>query len=144
MTQAEAVAGTRAVFFDFDGVILESAAIKTRAFHDLFADRGEHLPRILEHHRENLGVSRFEKFDWIYRELFDEPLTEELSRELGERYSRLALEQTLSCPLVAGALETLGLLRGRSLCFVVSATPQDELELVVRCALATTTFRVCA
>lgn len=122
----------QAVLFDFDGVILESAGIKTQAFRDLFADRGEHLPAILEHHLQNLGVSRFEKFAWIYRELLREPLSEELSSELGERYSELALAQTLSCPMVEGARETLSWLRGRALAFVASATPQEELELIVR------------
>ena len=41
------------------------------------------------------------------------------------------LDKVLACPLVVGAEELLAWLRGRALCFVVSATPQEELELIV-------------
>lgn len=121
-----------AVVFDFDGVILESGTIKQQAFLDLYADRPELAPAILEHHRRHLGVSRFEKFAWIERELVGGRLTAERSAELGRRYSELVLEKTLACPLVPGAAELLGWLEGRLPAFVASATPQAELELIAR------------
>ncbi len=121
----------RAVAFDFDGVILESGPIKQRAFLDLFADRPELEPRILAHHRRYLGVSRYDKLAWIHRELLGRPLSSEELADEGRRYSKLVLEQVLACPLVAGAEELLRGLEGRLLSFVVSATPQEELELIV-------------
>ena len=55
-----------AVVFDFDGVILESADVKTRAFVELYAAHGaEVVDRVREHHLANLGISRFKKFAWI-------------------------------------------------------------------------------
>ncbi len=124
-------AAIAAVAFDFDGVILESGAIKQQAFLDLFADRPELQPRILAHHREHLGVSRFDKLAWIHRELLGRPLAAEELAEQGRRYSALVLEQVLACPLVPGAERLLRSLAGRLPCFVVSATPQEELELIV-------------
>ncbi len=121
-----------AVCFDCDGVILESTAIKSRAFLELFADHPQHLEAILAHHRENLGLSRFRKFEWIYRRLLGRDLEGEESRRLGERYSALVLEGALNCPLVPGAPELLAELRGRVPLFLVSGTPQEELELIVR------------
>lgn len=121
----------RAVAFDFDGVILESGAIKQQAFLDLFADHARLHPRILAHHRRNLGVSRFDKIAWIHRELLGRPLDPAELAEEGRRYSSLVLEEVLSCPLVAGAERLLRSLQGRLLGFVVSATPQEELELIV-------------
>ena len=121
-----------AIVFDFDGVILESAAGKGKAFLDLFSDYPEHLEAIRAHHLANLGVSRFEKFEWIYGNLLERPLSEAESRELGRRYSELVFETTVASPFVPGALELLESLVGRSPLFVASATPQAELEAVIQ------------
>lgn len=124
--------GLRAVFFDFDGVILESVAIKDQAFQQLFSDHPEHLDRILKHHRVHLGHSRFEKFEWIYRELLRRPLGNRESLVLGKRFSALVEAGVLSCPMVPGARELLEALRGSHLeSWVVSATPQRELESII-------------
>ena len=121
----------RAVAFDFDGVILESGSIKQQAFLDLFADRPDLQPGVLAHHRQNLGVSRYDKLAWIHRELLGRELGPEELAEEGRRYSALVLEQVLACPLVPGCQELFGWLPARLPCFVVSATPQQELELIV-------------
>ncbi len=120
-----------AVVFDFDGVILESAEIKTEAFLELFSGHPEHRDAILRHHYEHLGVSRFEKFAWIYRHLLGRELDEAEARRLGEAYSALVLERVLACPPVPGAFELLADLRGRLRAFVASGTPQAELERIV-------------
>ncbi len=128
---ASAAAPLRAIAFDFDGVILESGLIKQQAFLELFAHRPELRARILAHHRRHLGVSRFDKIAWIHRELLGRALgPEELAAE-GRRYSELVLERVLACPMVTGAKDLLRDLEGRLLSFVVSATPQQELELIV-------------
>ena len=54
----------KAIFFDFDGVILESVSIKGDVFQKLFADYPEHLAEILNYHLENGGVSRYDKFEY--------------------------------------------------------------------------------
>ena len=122
----------RAVIFDFDGVILESADIKTEAFRDLFADFPDHVPAILAYHTANVGISRYLKFEWIYRELLHQPLSEEEKAALGERFSALALDKILRCPFVPGAQEALAALAGKALRFVASGTPQAELEMIVQ------------
>jgi phosphoglycolate phosphatase-like HAD superfamily hydrolase len=121
-----------ALFFDFDGVVLESATIKEDAFAALFADLPEHRESILDHHRRNLGVSRFEKFEWIYRELLGRTLEPAESDALGRRFSSLVRQRLLDCPLVPGALQLLEALRDRARCFVVSGTPTEELREIVR------------
>ena len=121
----------RAVAFDFDGVILESGSIKQQAFLDLFADRPDLQPRVLAHHRQNLGISRYDKLAWMHRHLLGRELSPEELAEEGRRYSALVLEQVLACPMVEGAEDLLRRLAPRVPCFVVSATPQSELELIV-------------
>lgn len=122
----------RAVVFDFDGVILESAEIKTEAFCELFAHLGPtQVAQVREHHLANLGISRFVKFDWIYQNIVQQPLAEPDKLELGERFSAIALRKVLDCPFVPGAEAALAALAGRYPLFVASGTPQGELDRVV-------------
>jgi len=122
----------RAIVFDFDGVILESAEVKTEAFVELYADYG---PAIVDgvraHHLANLGISRFKKFSWIAENLLRQPIGEAELAALGKRFSELALARVLSSPFVDGAEEALIELAPRYKLFVASGTPHDELALIV-------------
>ena len=122
---------TRVVAFDFDGVILESAEIKTTAFRRLFEDWPDDVDRIVQYHLDNAGVSRFEKFRVIYREMLGLPLSGDEERELGERFSALVLEEVLTCPFVDGARELLARRCDELPLFVASGTPEEELRHIV-------------
>ena len=118
----------RAAILDFDGVVLESADIKTRAFERLF----EGDPRAVAHHHQHAGVSRYEKFRHIRTEILGLSYTEEDERVLGDRFRELVLEEVLRCPFVPGALELLRRRSGQLPLYVASGTPQDELRDIVR------------
>lgn len=118
----------RLVVFDFDGVILESAGIKTVAFPELFAEYPRHQAAIRDYHLAHQGVSRFKKFEWVYRELLRQPLDEAESQRLGDGFTRLVLQKVLTAPFVPGALELLRHLHGRLPLAVASGTPQGELR----------------
>lgn len=121
----------KAIIFDFDGVILESADIKTVAFLELFNHRPDLQPAILQHHLDNLGVSRYDKFAWIYKELLGLPFTAEIREQLGRDFSALVLQKVMDSPFVPGALAALQLLSVNVPLFVASGTPQEELDLIV-------------
>ncbi|CAK0764368.1 Phosphoglycolate phosphatase-like HAD superfamily hydrolase [Azospirillaceae bacterium] len=118
-----------ALFFDFDGVILESADIKTAAFEALFASVPEHLPQIVSLHRRLGGVSRYEKFSMIHRDILRVPFSDAERIMLGERFSALIADALRFCPMVPGVLMALETLQRYKIpFFVVSGTPQEELE----------------
>ena len=97
-----------AAFFDFDGVILESVAVKTEAFRRLFQDRSpEEVDEVVAFHLANLGLSRYVKFEHFYANVFREPLSEEHVAELDTHFSRLVEEGVLGASPVAGALDFL-------------------------------------
>lgn len=121
-----------ALVLDFDGVVLESADVKTRAFVQLYASHGEEIAsKVRAYHLQNLGISRFKKFDWIAEHLLGTELSEEGRRELGERFSSLALQGVLDAPFVPGADRTLPHLATKLPLFVASGTPDDELKSIV-------------
>ena len=98
----------RAIVFDFDGVLAESVEVKTRAFARLFANETpEAVERIVAYHRQNGGISRFEKFLTIYREILKRPLTEQMFQSLCEQFSQLVVEEVVAAPWVDGAREFL-------------------------------------
>lgn len=132
LDQVAAGSRLKAVVFDFDGVILESVDIKTRAFRILFQDHGAHLKRIVQLHRDNAGLSRYEKFQIIYRDFLKRPLPDEEVRRLDRAFSGLVVAEILACPLVPGAQEFLSHAVLQWPLFVVSGTPQAELLEIVR------------
>ena len=121
----------KAIAFDFDGVILESVAIKTEAMASLFAHHPEHVARIKALHEGHAGISRFIKFDMIHRDILKVPLSPERRDELGRNFSGLVLEKVLACPFVPGAREFLETHHESTPLFVVSGTPDEELQEIV-------------
>jgi phosphoglycolate phosphatase-like HAD superfamily hydrolase len=121
----------RAIAFDFDGVILESADIKTAAFMALYAAFPEHLAAIRGYHLGNAGISRYVKFEYIQTKILGLPYTERDREQQSAEFARLTHEQILRCPEVKGAAALLRGLEGRVLRIVASGTPQDELKKIV-------------
>jgi len=117
--------------FDFDGVILESADIKTRAFRELFSVYSDKIDAIVAYHEANAGISRFQKFRHIYQHLLNKSLSPEEEQELGERFASLVVEEVMQCSFVPGALEFLQTCAGTYPLFVASGTPEDELHRLV-------------
>lgn len=120
------------IILDFDGVILESVGVKTDAFRDLFSFRPDQIDKIVDYHRRNTGVSRFEKFRYIYREILGEPLSDEQFTFLSNRYAELVVDGVVNSPFVPGAREFLERFSRCIPLFVVSATPVEELAHIIR------------
>ncbi|HJN62015.1 MAG TPA: HAD family hydrolase, partial [Candidatus Parcubacteria bacterium] len=122
----------KAIIFDFDGVILESMDIKTRAFAFLFKDYPNHLQEILKLHKLHGGMSRFEKFDRIYRDILKEPLSQDQKAKLGKDFSNYVYEEILKCPFVEGAFEFLEKYSEKLPLFIVSGTPDEEIKSIIK------------
>ena len=121
-----------ALILDFDGVVLQSVDVKTRAFIELYAEHGpEVVAKVLEHHLVHGGVSRFEKFRLYHRAFLGRALKPEEEAALGERFSALVEDAVVAAPWVAGAREYLEMDYRRLPIFVASGTPEAELARIV-------------
>lgn len=120
------------IILDFDGVIVESADIKTEAFRKLFSDYREHVDAIVDYHKKHAGVSRYEKFSYIYENILKQPLDERKMAELGKRFSALVVEEIKACALVPSALKFLEKYSKKVKLFIASSTPEEELRYLVK------------
>ena len=122
------------LFWDFDGVIKESIEVKSRAFFRLFEPFGLSLAKkVREHHELNGGMSRFEKFP-IYLKWAGMEVNQSIVNDYCDRFSRQVVQDVIDSPWVAGVEHYLHDNLYKQIFILVSATPQEELELIL-CAL---------
>ncbi|MBM5813053.1 MAG: HAD family hydrolase [Gammaproteobacteria bacterium] len=121
-----------AIVFDFDGVLLESVDVKTRAFAALYEPYGAEVVRqVVAWHLAHGGVSRYEKFRHFHDAFLGRALERAEEAELGERFSALVEEAVIAAAWVPGAREFLEVWHARLPLFVASGTPEEELLRIV-------------
>ena len=118
------------VFWDFDGTIKDSVDVKSDAFEKLFLPYGvESAKRVRVHHEENGGLSRFKKIP-LYLEWVGEEVTERMVQQFCSRFSELAFQGVIDSPWVDEAYEYLLQNYQKQYFVLVTATPQEEIELI--------------
>ena len=123
----------QAFFFDFDGVLADSVEVKTRAFAKLFEPHGpEVVARVVAHHRDHGGMTRVDKFCHYYHEYLGKSLSKKEMADLCQRFSELVVDKVVAAPEINGADEFLQRWCGRLACFVISATPDEEIKEIVK------------
>lgn len=121
----------RGIVSDFDGVILESNDLKTRAFEAVFAPFPEHADAMMAHHHTHVSDSRFVKFRHFVTARLGRPDDDPIVGELAAAFSSEMLRQIDACPLVPGALAFLERAHASVPVFLASVTPQEELEVIL-------------
>ena len=67
----------QAILLDFDGVLCECMNVKTEAFAELFKPFGEEIVnKVVEHHIENGGISRYHKIRLYYEDFLGRQISE--------------------------------------------------------------------
>ena len=120
---------TAAVFFDVDGVLIDSLNAKGDAFAELFPP--QHRDRVLEFHRANGGLNRVDKIKRISSEIVGAQLTSEEVNALVGRFSSVVRARVLAADEVPGASQALAALSDRFPLHAVSAVPTTELQEIL-------------
>ena len=121
-----------AVIFDFDGVIAESVDVKTRAFKELFKAHPDQIRAIERFHLENGGMSRFEKFRNIYKNILKKELTKARFRNLCNSFHKLVIDGVIKAPYVRGAIGFLEFCWKKYPMYIVSGTPDREMKKIIK------------
>lgn len=122
----------RTIIFDFDGVILESAVIKTKAFGEVVRNyTKDQAEAFVAYHMSHMGISRHVKFRYFIEEILREEYTEEKAEELADNFERIVYERVMECAFVPGAEEFLKKNYEKYDLFIASGTPDEEMQRVV-------------
>lgn len=128
-----AIDSFQTILFDFDGVLAESADVKTEAFAKLFAPYGDEIvKKVVKHHIENGGISRYKKIEYYYSEYLNMLLSESEINDVAKKFSDLVVEKVIEVPWVKGAKEFLEKNYKNIDFYIASGTPQEELEFIVK------------
>ncbi len=122
----------KAIVFDFDGVILESAQIKTETFADVVKDYPKpQADAFVAYHMTHMGISRHVKFRYFIEEILKQSYSQETEQELADKFSEIAFSRIMECPFVPGAKEFLERNYKTYELYVASGTPEEELRQIV-------------
>lgn len=120
------------IFFDFDGVLAESVDVKTEAFRQMYLKHGDSFSqRVVEHHKNNGGVSRFEKFKIYNGQWLNEHIDEKKIQSLAETFSNLVVEGVVNADEVPGAKEFLES-SNKITKFIITGTPTTEIKPILK------------
>ena len=119
------------IITDFDGVILESEGAKSRAFFECFSIFPEHIDQIMAYHRANATVSRYDKFEYIYKEILKRNYTKDERDWIAGRFNDIIFQGVVASLPVSGAFDFLDTFSKFVPIYAVSATPVKELIKVL-------------
>jgi len=115
------------LFFDCDGVILNSNKIKTDAFYKLALNFGElHAQRLVNYHLENGGISRYEKIKFFQKNILKNTNIK-LYQELVDNYGKILKEKLIKAEISKGVFKIKQFFPNSKIT-VVSGSDQNELR----------------
>ena len=121
------------LFFDFDGVIVESLNIKSEGFAELYKylNKAENK-EIVEHHIKYSGVSRYEKIKYYHKKYLNIKLNKKQLDLECNKFSKIILKKMFKVKYVYGVKKFIYTLKKNHKIFLLSATPQNELESILK------------
>ena len=120
-----------AVFFDVDGVLIDSMPAKGEAFAEALAPFGASPDEVKASHFQHGGMHRSEKIRVLLKQSLERDPTLEEVDEAIRRFEALVTRKVLECSEIQGASTSLAHLSTKSDLFAISATPTDELSLIL-------------
>jgi phosphoglycolate phosphatase-like HAD superfamily hydrolase len=121
-----------AFFLDFDGVVIESADIKTEAFYEIYLPFGQEIAlKAKDYHLKFQGVNRSEKFKEIHKIYLGREISTSETQAFSAKFSDIVLNKIMACPLVDGVKDFLEKQQEDGIpVFLLSATPHEELIFI--------------
>ncbi len=115
------------LFFDCDGVILNSNKIKTDAFYKLAINFGDlQAQKLVNHHLENGGISRYEKIKFFQKNILKNTNIK-LYQELVDNYGKILKEKLIKAEISKGVFKIKQFFPNSKIT-VVSGSDQTELR----------------
>ena len=118
-----------ALLLDFDGVLIDSDPVKDAAFEYIFREHPIQFKDFLPFHRENGGVSRYEKIRYFHEKILGKPIGEQGVNKIAQEFSEYVFKQ-LCQPryLIEDSCSKLPNLSKILPIHIVSASDEKELK----------------
>lgn len=117
------------IIWDFDGVIIESNEIRTKAFKKSlsFLDQ-ELIEKFILYHESNGGLSRYHKLDWLQQQIDFELNKSEILKSFSEEcYSNIVMKK----PIIEENLKII-LKENTHKHYIASGSDQKELRRICK------------
>ncbi len=119
------------IFFDFDGVILDSVDCKTQAFEAMYTKYGQKIAnQVKRYHLENGGVSRFEKFKYWHKKHLGVEITNEELNALSEEFSNRVVDQVVKSDEIKGSIDFIKSNHQEFRFWIITGTPTIEMKRI--------------
>jgi HAD superfamily hydrolase (TIGR01549 family) len=116
----------KAIIYDFDGVICDSVDVKTKAFAQIYNQYGNKIvKKVIDHHLEHGGISRFKKFIYYHKEFLNIQLNENQLELLVNKFSDLVKLKVIESDYIKGAHNFIQ--NNNFLQFICTGTPEEEI-----------------
>ncbi len=134
-----------ALFFDFDGVIVDSNCIKTQAFIDVCHLDLPKIPasEIAAYFVKTAGLSRFQTFKSFYQESANITLNQADITRLANTFGERVCQRVIEAPEIKGARQFLDSLPPKLPKFVISGTEELELRAIIAARGLSSFFTAC-
>ena len=82
------------IFWDFDGVILDSDQVRTEGFKYIFDSYSKkYIDKLINYHTINGGLSRYEKIEYFSQKILDTKLKDQEKKQYAQLYGNYCRER---------------------------------------------------
>jgi len=122
------------IIFDFDGVIINSHKIKTKAFFYIFKNYGKNIARKAQnYHLENIGKSRYIKFRYILKNIINfKTIKKEQINELDIAFNKYFEKKFKKLRINTNLLKFLKSEYKNYKIFISTGTPQKNINGILK------------
>lgn len=120
------------ILWDFDGVIIDSSAIRDYGFREIFKEFDKVLvEKLIEYHSINGGLSRFHKIRYFFNEILKKDIDDKEVKAYADRFSLIMREELVKSKYLI--LDSVNFIKENYKKYnfhIVSGSEHDELNFL--------------
>lgn len=126
------ISDSKTIFWDFDGVIMDSMPTRTKGFSSVLKDfPSEQVDALIDFHNKNGGLSRYVKFRYFFEQIRGETISDEKVMHYARIFSEIMLNTLMDKSLlIADSLQFIKINYVRYEMHIVSGSDGDELKKI--------------
>lgn len=122
----------KVIFFDFDGVILDSMPIRDYGFRKIFENYPTNLvEELISYHHLNGGLSRFNKIKYFYNKCLKQEISDEKIEAYASIFSKIMKQELINKKyLISQTVDFIERYHKKMIFHIVSGSEQKELRFL--------------